>query len=149
MLTTKQGQTERNGSFMIASMTFWGTDLQPVHQLSSTHLIQLLPQPAAGEDAIEDSDQEDDSGVGGESASAQVEGRDTEGTSRSGGSRSSTPVSIKRKKKRSKGEVVEDVMSKVMKSITEGLKERDKMFLDMEENRMNNKREKSGNFNCR
>ena len=99
-----------------------------------------------GEHTVEDLDQEDDPGVGGESlgetecasASALVEGSDAESTSRSGGSRSSTPVSNKgkRKRKRSKGEVVEDVMSKVMKTVTEGLRESDKMFLDMEEKRM-------------
>lgn len=81
-----------------------------------------------GEHTVEDLDQEDDPGVGGESlgetecasASALVEGSDAEST----------------KRKRSKGEVVEDVMSKVMKTVTEGLRESDKMFLDMEEKRM-------------
>ena len=56
-------------------------------------------------------------------------------------SRSSTPASsataIKgKKRKRSKGEVIEDAISKVTKTITEGLKESDKMFLELEEKRM-------------
>ena len=46
--------------------------------------------------------------------------------------------SIKGKKcKRSKGEVLEDVMSKVMKTMTNGLKSTDKMFTELGEKRMN------------
>ena len=41
-----------------------------------------------------------------------------------------------RKRKGSKGEVLEDVMSKVMKTMTDGLKSRDKMFTELEEKRM-------------
>ena len=41
-----------------------------------------------------------------------------------------------KKRKRSKGEVLEDVMSKVMKTMIDGLKSSDKMFTEMEEKRM-------------
>ena len=41
-----------------------------------------------------------------------------------------------KKRKRSKGEVLEDVMSKVMKTMTDGLKSSDKMFTELEEKRM-------------
>ena len=41
-----------------------------------------------------------------------------------------------RKRKRSKGEVVEQVVKKVMKTVTEGMKECDRMFMEMEEKRM-------------
>ena len=56
-------------------------------------------------------------------------------------SRNSTPASsstaIKgKKRKRSKGEVIEDALSKVEKTITEGLKESDKMFVELDEERM-------------
>ena len=55
----------------------------------------------------------------------------------SGHSRPSTPINVKgNKRKRSKGEVIEDVMSKVMISVAEGLKESVKMFLELEEKRM-------------
>ena len=56
-------------------------------------------------------------------------------------SRSSTPASsataIKgKKRKRSKAEVIEDSLFKVATTITEGLKESDKMFLELEDKRM-------------
>ena len=41
-----------------------------------------------------------------------------------------------KKRKRSKGEVLEDVMRKVMKTVTEGMKESDKMLLEFEKERM-------------
>ena len=41
-----------------------------------------------------------------------------------------------KKRKRSKGEVLEDVMSKVMKTMTDGLKSSVKMFTELEEKRM-------------
>ena len=41
-----------------------------------------------------------------------------------------------KKRKRSKGEVLEDVMSKVMKTMTDGLKSSNKMFTELEEKRM-------------
>ena len=91
----------------------------------------------------ENSDQDDDLPLGDETAgdtesgnaSAQVENSDIESASRS---KSNTPVKIKpeKKQKRSKGEVVEDAMSKVMMTVTEGLKESDRMFLELEEKRM-------------
>lgn len=55
-------------------------------------------------------------------------------------SRSATPVrstGVKgKKRKRSKAEVIEDVMLKVVKTVTHGMKESDKMFLELEEKRM-------------
>lgn len=41
-----------------------------------------------------------------------------------------------KKRKRSKGEVLEEVMSEVMKTMTDGLKSSDKMFTELEEKRM-------------
>ena len=43
------------------------------------------------------------------------------------------------------------VMSKVMTTVTEGLKESDKMFLELEEKRMKfeEQQKRRGNFNCR
>lgn len=63
------------------------------------------------------------------------------GTKSGSSSRSTTPArsstAIKgKKRKRSKGEVMEEVLSNVMKTITEGLKESDRMFLELEEKRM-------------
>ena len=46
-------------------------------------------------------------------------------------------VGIKGKKgKRSKGEVLEDAMTKVMKTMTDGLRNSDKMFMELEEKRL-------------
>ena len=107
-------------------------------------------------DGGEDSHQDDDPVV-----SEEIQG-DTEGSSavessnveNASCSRSSTPVKMKEKpnlkRKRSKGEVVEDVMSKVMTTVTEGLKENDKMFLELEENWLRFEEQKRrGNYNCR
>ena len=62
------------------------------------------------------------------------------GAGSSSSTRSATPVrstGIKgKKRKRTKGEVMEDVASKLVKTITEGLKESDRMFLELEEKRM-------------
>ena len=41
-----------------------------------------------------------------------------------------------KKRKRSKGEVLEDVMTKAMKVMTDGLRDSDKMFIELEEKRM-------------
>lgn len=46
-------------------------------------------------------------------------------------------VGIKgKKRKRSKGEVLEDAMTKVMKTMTDGLRSSDKMFMELEEKRL-------------
>ena len=50
-------------------------------------------------------------------------------------SRSSTPVNTKQRK-RSRGEMVEDIVTKMIKSVTEGLKKSDKMFIELETKRM-------------
>ena len=59
-------------------------------------------------------------------------------------------VEIKgKKRKQSKGEVLEDAMTKVMKTMTDGLRSSDKMFMELEEkdsNLKNNKDVKSENF---
>lgn len=99
-------------------------------------------QTLAGEETGEMSDLEEDGAenesrlgnVEDDNTSALVEATDIETGSRS---RSST-VNIQKgkKRKRSKGEVIEDVMSKVMKSVTESLKESDRMFVELEEKRM-------------
>ena len=41
-----------------------------------------------------------------------------------------------KKRKRSKGELLEDVMAKAMKVMTDGLRDSDKMFIELEEKRM-------------
>ena len=41
-----------------------------------------------------------------------------------------------KKRKRSKGEILEDVMTKVVKTMSDGLKNSDKMFLELEEKRL-------------
>lgn len=102
---------------------------------TSDETTLMLSEERAGEDSDHDDDPSsenvEDDGAG---TSTVVESSDHESSSRS---RSSTPVNAKgKKRKRSKGEIVEDVMSKVMKSVTEGLKESDKMFLELEEKRM-------------
>ena len=46
-------------------------------------------------------------------------------------------VGIKgKKRKRSKGEVLEDAMTKIMKTMTDGLRSSDKMFMELEEKRL-------------
>ena len=50
----------------------------------------------------------------------------------------------RRKRKRSKVESFEEVMSKVMKTVTDGLKETDKMFLELEEKRMESEIQQRG-----
>ena len=46
-------------------------------------------------------------------------------------------VGIKgKKRKRSKGEVLEDAMTKVIKTMTDGLRSSDKMFMELEEKRL-------------
>lgn len=109
-------------------------------------VIDTLDQATltAAEETAEDSDPAIDGENPGEteSGSVPIETSDVESTGRSSCSRSSTPVNLKdkrikeKKRKRSKGEVVEDVMSKVMKTVTEGLKESDKMLMELEEKRM-------------
>ena len=42
-----------------------------------------------------------------------------------------------KKKRRNKGEIIEEVVTKAMKTVTDGLKESEKMFLEMEERQMN------------
>lgn len=79
---------------------------------------------AEGDRGLEDNSVDD--------ISVDIEDTVTESSS----SRSTTPVSNMTKRKRSKGEVMEDVMSKVMKNVTEGLQESDKMYLELEEKRM-------------
>ena len=59
-------------------------------------------------------------------------------------------VGIKgKKRKRSKGKVLEDAMTKVMKTMTDGLRSSNKMFMELEgktQNLKNNKDVKSKNF---
>jgi len=41
-----------------------------------------------------------------------------------------------KKQKRAKAEVMEDIMAKAMKTMTDGIKESEKMFIDLEEKHM-------------
>jgi len=43
---------------------------------------------------------------------------------------------IGKKRKRNKGEIIEEVITKAMKTVTDGMKESEKMFLEMEERQM-------------
>jgi len=49
---------------------------------------------------------------------------------------SSSKLKVGKKRKRNKGEIMEDMMTKVMKSVTDSLQNSDRMFLEMEERRM-------------
>ena len=53
-----------------------------------------------------------------------------------------------RKRKRSKGEVVEQVVKKVMKTVTEGMKECDRMFMERECSLRSSRRVTKDSFNC-
>ena len=44
-------------------------------------------------------------------------------------------MQVLKEAKKSKGEMIDDLVSKVVKMVLEGLKESDKMFLELEEKR--------------
>ena len=73
-------------------------------------------------------------------SSANVDDTDIEPSNSTSSSRSATPVSNTsskgRNRKRSKAEMLEGIMSNAMKAVTEGLKESDRMFIELEEKRM-------------
>ena len=109
----------------------------PVVIDTSDEASLMQREERAGDDSDRDNDETVYEGSSenneGDGVGAVVESSDLESSSHS---RSSTPINMKgKKRRRSKGEVIEDMMAKVMKSVTEGLKS-DKMFLELEEKRL-------------
>ena len=92
----------------------------PVVIDTSDEANMMLREERAGDDSDQDNDEIHYEGssenIEGDGVGAVVESSDLESSSHS---RSSTPINIKgKKRRRSKGEVIEDVMSNVMKSVT-------------------------------
>ena len=67
-----------------------------------------------------------------QSSAENVPSTDVQSTEKS----TTSKCSSGRKRKRNKGEVMEDMMTKVMKSVTDSMQNSDRMFLELEERRM-------------